>query len=123
MVTEMGSGVGSEGDMDNSFIRSAVGSSGPVCTISIRVGGAGVLVSNACLSSSSSSLTTSSTTVLTSTSLCVGAVPALCILGEQGSSGPAGTSSSRVGSDGPGWSSLVGICVVASFPHLVRLGI
>ena len=87
MATEMGSGVGPEESVGNSLICSAAGSSGPVCTVSIRVGSAGVLASNACLSSSSSSLTTSSTTVLTSTSLGAGEVPAVGILGELGGSG------------------------------------
>ena len=123
VATAMGSGVGPEGDVGNSRIRSAAGSSGPVCNLSIWVVGTGVFVSNTCLSSSSSSLTTSSTTVLTSTSLAAGAVPAVCILGEEGSSGAAGTSSSRVGSDGPSWFGLVGVSVVASTPHPIKLGI
>ena len=94
MATAMGSGVGPEGGIDNSRIRSAIGSSGLVYTVSNWAGGAGVLVSNACLSSSSSSLTTSSTTVLTNTSLGAGEVPTVRVLGELGGSGPAGTSSS-----------------------------
>ena len=57
MATEMGSGVGPEGGpVGNSLIRSTVGSSGPICIVSIWAGGAGVIISNACLSSSSSSL-------------------------------------------------------------------
>ena len=100
VATEMGSGVGPEGDVGNSLIRSAVGSSGPVYTVSIQAGGEIGSAPNACLSSSSSSLTTSSTMVLTSTSLGVGVVPTVRILGEVGSSGPASTSSSCVGSDG-----------------------
>ena len=95
----MGSGVGPEGGVGNSFIRSIVGSSGPVCIMSIRAGGAGIFVSNACLSSSSSSLTTSSTTVLTNTSLDGGEVPTVRILGEWRGSGLACTSSSGVGSE------------------------
>ena len=98
----MGSGVGPEGGVDNSFICSVVGSSGPICIVSIRASGAGVLVSNACLSSSSNSLTTSSTTVLTNTSLGAGEVPAVRILGEWGGSGLACTSSSGVSLEAPG---------------------
>ena len=94
VATEMGLGVGPEGGVGNSLIRSAVGSSGPICIVSIRAGGAGVLVLNACLSSSSSSLTTSSTTVFTSTSLGVGDVLAVRVLGKVGGSGPDSTSSS-----------------------------
>ena len=102
VAIEIGSGVGLEGGVDNSLIRSAVGSFGLVYIVSIRAGGAGVLVVNACLSSSSSSLTTSSTTVLTNTSLGAGEVPVVCILGEWGGSGRAGASSSYVGSEAPG---------------------
>ena len=116
MATAMGSGVGPEGGVCNSYIRSTAGSSGPVCTVSIRAGGTGVLSSNACLSSSARSFTTSSTMVLTNTSLDAGEVAAGRVLEEQGSSGPAGSSSSQVGSDGPGWSGLDGVSVVASFP-------
>ena len=123
MATAMGSGVGPEGGVCNSHIRSAAGSSGSVCTVSIRAGDAGVLSSNARLSSSARPLTTSPTTVLTNTSLDAGEVAAGRVLGEQGSSGPAGSSSSQVGSDGPGWSGLEGVSVVASFPQLVKLGI
>ena len=57
MATAMGSGVGPEGGVCNSRIHSVAGSSGPVCTVSIRAGGADVLSSNACLSSSARSLT------------------------------------------------------------------
>ena len=102
MATVMGSGVGLEGGVGNSRIRSVVGFSDPVCTASIRVGDVGVLVSNACLSSSSSSLTTSSTTWLTSTSLGAKEVPVAHVLGEWGGSGLAGASSSCVGSEAPG---------------------
>ena len=94
VATVMGSDVEPEGSVGNSHIRSAAGSSGLVCTVSIRAGRVGVLASNAYLSSSSSSLTTSSTTVLTSTSLGVGDVPSVCVLGELGGSGLADTSSS-----------------------------
>ena len=55
MATVMDSGVGPEGGVGNSRIRSAAGSSSSVCTVSIRAGGAGVLASKAYLSSSSSS--------------------------------------------------------------------
>ena len=94
VAIEMGSGVGPEGGVDNSLIHSVVGSSGPICIVSIQADGAGVLVVNACLSSSSSSLITSSTTVLTNTSLGGGEVPPVRILGEWGGSGLAEASSS-----------------------------
>ena len=58
VAKEMGSGVGPEGGVGNSLIRSAIGSFGPVCTVSIRAGGVGVMMSNAALASSSNSLTT-----------------------------------------------------------------
>ena len=102
VAIEMGSGVGPEGGVGNSLIRSTVGSSGPVCIVSIRASGASVLVSIACLSSSSSSLTTSSTTVLTNTSLGVEEVLIVCVLGEWGGSSLVGASSSCVGSETPG---------------------
>ena len=101
VAKEMGSGVRPEGGVGNSLIRSAIGSSGPVCTVSIRAGGVGVMMSNAALSSSSNSLTTSPTRVLTSTSLTGATVPAMCVLGEWGGSGLAGASSSHVGSEAP----------------------
>ena len=123
MATAMGSGVGLEGGVGNSRIRSAVGFSSPVCTVSIHAGDASILVSIACLSSSSSSFTTSSTTWLTSTSLGAGIVPAGRILGGWGGSGLVGASSSCVGSEVPGWSDLVSVSVVASFPHPVKLEI
>ena len=88
VVTEMGSGVGLEGGVGNSFIHSAAGSSGSVCTVSIRADGAVGSAPNACLSSSSSSLTTCSITVFTETSLGAGDVPAVRVLGEVGSFGP-----------------------------------
>ena len=99
--TEMGSGEGLEGGVGNSLIRSAVGSFGLVCIVSIWAGGAGVIVLNACLSSSSNFLTSSSTMVLTNTSLIAGEVPAVRVLGEWGGSGLAGIPSSRVGSEAP----------------------
>ena len=53
VAKEMGSGVRPNGGVGNSLIRSAISSSGPVCMVSIRVGGAGVTTSNAALASSS----------------------------------------------------------------------
>ena len=102
VATEMGSGVGLEGAVGNSLIRSGASSSDPVCTVSIHAGCGVVSTPNACLSSSSSSFTTSSTMVLTGTSLGAGVVPTVRVVGEVGSSGPVGASSSRAGSDGPG---------------------
>ena len=93
-MTAMGSGVGPEGGVCNSRIHSATGSSDPIYTMSIWAGSAGVLSSNARLSSSTRSLTTSPTTVLTNTSLNAGEVADGRVLGEQGSSGPADSSSS-----------------------------
>ena len=98
----MGSGVGPQGGVGSSLIRSVVGSSGHVCIMSIRASGTGVLVVNARLSSSSSSLTTSSTTVFTYTSLGGGEVSAVRVLGEWGGSSLAGASSSCIGSEAPG---------------------
>ena len=102
VAKEMGSGVGPEGGIGNSLIRSAIGSSGPICIVSIRASGVGIMMLNAALPSSSNSRTTSPTIVSTSTSLTGATVPAVCILGEWGGSGLAGASSSRVGSKGPG---------------------
>ena len=102
VAKEMGSGVGPDGGVGNSLIRSAIGSSGPICIVSIRAGGVGVMMLNTALSSSSNSRTTSPTIVSTSTSLTGAMVPAMCIMGEWGGSGLAGTSSSCVGSEGPG---------------------
>ena len=82
VAKEMGSGVGPNGGGCNSLIRSAIGSSGPVYMVSIRVGGAGVTTSNAALASSSNSLPTSPTNVSISTSLTGPTVPAMCVLGE-----------------------------------------
>ena len=101
VAKEMGSGVGPDGGVGNSLIRSAIGSSGPVCIVSIRAGGVGVMMLNAALPSSSNSRTTSPTIVSTSTSLTCAEVPAVCVLGEWGVSGLAEASSSRVGSEGP----------------------
>ena len=98
VAKEMGSGVGPEVGVGNFLIRSAIGSSGPVCIVSIRAGGVGVMMLNAALPSR----TTSPMIVLTSTSLTGPTVPAMRILGEWGGSGLVGASSSRVGSEGPG---------------------
>ena len=92
---ELASGVGS------SLIRSAVGSSGPVCIVSIRAGCGGVSTLCAWLCSPSNFLTTSSTMVLIGPSLCVATGSATCLLGGEVYSGPVGTSSSLVGSKGP----------------------
>ena len=102
VAKEMGSGVEPEGGVGNSLIRSAIGSSGPICMVSIRAVGAGVTSLRAALSSSSNSLTTSSTIDSTNTSLTGAEVPAMCVLGEWGGSGLVGASSSRIGSEGPG---------------------
>ena len=123
VAKEIGSGVGREGGVGNSLIRSVVGSSGPVCIVSIRADGDGVIMSNASLSSSSNSLMTSPTMVLTNTSLGGGEVPAMHILGERGGSGLAVASSSWIGSEAPSWSDFVGVSVVPSFLHPVKLGI
>ena len=101
VAKEMGSGVGPDGGVGNSLIRSAIGSSGLVCMVSIRAVGAGVRMLRAALSSSSNSLTTSPTIDSTNTSLTGAEVPAMCVLGEWGGSGLVGASSSRVGSEGP----------------------
>ena len=102
VAKEMGSRVGPDGGVGNSLIRSAIDSSGPVCMVSIRAGGAGITTLNAALASSSNSLTTSPTIVSTSTSLIDATVPAMCVLGEWGGSGLVGASSSRVGLEAPG---------------------
>ena len=99
VVTEMGSRVGLGGGIGNSLIHSAAGSSGPVCIVSIRADGAGIMMSNAALSSSSNSLITLPTIVLTNTSLTGTEVPAVHVLDQWRGSGLAGASSSRVGSE------------------------
>ena len=99
---EMGSGVGPEGGVGNSRIRSAICSSGPVCTTSIRAGGVGIRMSRAVLYSSSSSLITSPMTESTNTSLVGADSFARSFLGECGGSGLVGTTSSCLGSEGPG---------------------
>ena len=102
VAKEMDSGVGPEGGVGNSCIRSAIGSSGPVCTTSIRAGRVGVKMSWDSPSSSSSSLITSPTLDSTNTSLVGAESPARRILGECGGSGLAGATSSHLGSEGPG---------------------
>ena len=101
VAKEMGSGVGPEGGVGNSLIRSATCSSGPVYTTSIRAGDVGVRMSRAALYSSSNSLTTSPTIDSTNTSLTGANVPAMCVLGEWGGSGLAGASFSWIGPEGP----------------------
>ena len=82
VAKEMGLGVRPDGGMGNSLIRSAIGSSGPVCMVSIQAVGAGVTTLRVALSSSSNSLTTSPTIDSTNTSLTSAEVPAMCVLGE-----------------------------------------
>ena len=102
VAKEMGSGVGPEGGVGNSRIRSAICSSGPVCTTSIRAGGVGVRTLRDAPSSSSSSLITSPTPNSTNTSLIGVESPATLLLGECEGSGLAGATSSCLGSGGPG---------------------
>ena len=102
VAKEMDSGVGPEGGVGNSRIRSAIGSSGPVCTMSIRAGHVGVRTSRDAPSSSSSSLITSPTLDSTNTSLVGTESPARRVLGECGGPSLAGATSSRLGSEGPG---------------------
>ena len=92
VVKKIRSGVGPEGGVGNSRIRSAICSSGPVCTTSIRAGGVGVRTSRDAPPSSSCSLITSPTTDSTNTSLTGAGVPAGCVLGECGGSGLVGVS-------------------------------
>ena len=99
---EMGSGVGLEGGVGNSRIRSAICSSGPVCTTSIRAGGVGVRTSRDAPSSSSSSLIISPTLDSTNTSLVGVESLARRVLGGCGGSGLAGAISSCLGSGDPG---------------------
>ena len=82
VAKEMGWGVGPGGGVGNSLICSAICSSGPICTTSIRAGGVGVRMSRDALSSSSNSLTTSPTMDSTNTSLTSAEVPTGCVLGE-----------------------------------------
>ena len=84
VAKEMGSGVGPEGGVGNSLIRSTICSSGPVCTTSIQAGGVGVRMSRDALSSSSNSLTTSPMMDSTNTSLIGAEVLAECILSKCG---------------------------------------
>ena len=102
VAKEMGSGVGPGGGVGNSLIRSAICSSGLVCTTSIRAGGVGVKMSRDALPSSSNSLTTSPTMDSTNTSLTGAEVPTGCVLGECSGSGLAWASSSWIGPEGPG---------------------
>ena len=102
VTTEMGSGVEPKGGIGSSLIRSATDSSGPICIVSIRAGCGVVSTLCAWLCSTSSSVTTSAMIMFTGTSLGAGAVSAACLLGEAGCSGPVDTSSSLVGSEGPG---------------------
>ena len=102
VAKEMGSGVGPGGGVGNSLIRSAICSSGPVCTTSIQAGGVGISMLRDALASSSNSLTTLPTMVSTNTSLTGTEVPAGRVLGECGGSGLAGVSSSWLGLEGPG---------------------
>ena len=102
VAKEMGLGVRPNGGVGNSLICSAIGSSGPVCMVSIRAFGAGVTTLRAALSSSSNSLNTSPTIDSTNTSLTDAEVPAMCVLGEWGGFGLVGASSSRIGLEGPG---------------------
>ena len=101
VAKEMDSGVGPKGGVGNSRIRSAIGSSDPVCTMSIRAGRVGVKTSRDAPSSSSSSLITSPTLDSTNTSLVGAESPARRVLGECGGSGLARATSSRLGSEGP----------------------
>ena len=102
VAKEMGSGVGPRGGISNSLIRSAICTSGPVCTTSIRAGGVDVSMSRDALASSSNSLTTSPTMDSTNTSFTGAEVPAGRVLGKCGGSGLAGVSSSQLGSEGLG---------------------
>ena len=90
IAKEMGSGVGPGGGVGNSLISSAICSSGPVCTTSIRAGGVGVRMSRDALASSSNSLTTSPTMDSTNTSFTRAEVPAGRVLGERSGSDLAG---------------------------------
>ena len=102
VANEMGLGVGPEGGVGNSRIHSAICSSSPVCTTSIRAGGVGVRTSRDAPSSSSSSLITSPTPDSTNTFLIGMESPARRVLGECGGSGLAGATSSCLGLGGPG---------------------
>ena len=102
VAKEMGSGVGPGGGVGNSLIHSAICSSGPVCTTSVRADGVGVRMSRDALASSSNSLTTSPMMDLTNTSLTGAEVPTGRVLGECGGSGLAWASSSWISSEGPG---------------------
>ena len=101
VAKEMGSKVGPGGGVGNSLIRSAICSSGPICTTSIRAGGVGVKMLRDALSSSSNSLTTSPTMDSTNTSFTGAEVFVGCVLGKCGGSGLAWASFSWIGSGGP----------------------
>ena len=92
VAKEMDSGVGPEGGVGNSLIRSACCSSSLVCTTSFQASGVGVRTSRDALPSSSNSLTTSPTIDSTNTSLTGTEIPAMCVLREWGGSGLAGAS-------------------------------
>ena len=102
MTNVIGSRVEPVGGVGSSLIRSATDSSGSVCIVSIRASCGGASTLCAWLCSPFSSLTTSSTMVLTGTSLCATAGSVIYLLGEEVYSGPVGTSSSLVSSEGPG---------------------
>ena len=102
VTNEIGSGIEHVGGVGSFLICSATGSAGPVCIMSIQAGCGVVSTLCAWLCSTSSSLTTSSTIVFTGTSLGAIASSAACLLSGEVYSGPAGTSSSLVGSEGPG---------------------
>ena len=102
VTNERCSRVGPTGGMDSSLIHSVVGSSSPICIMSIRAGCGVVSTSCTWLYSTSKSLITSSTIIFTDTSLGAIASSTACILGGEVCSDPVGTSSSLVGSEGPG---------------------
>ena len=101
VTNEIGSGVEPVGGVGSSLIRSAMGSSGPICIVSIQAGCGVASTLCAWLRSPSSSLTTSSTIVFTGTSLGAIVGSTACFLGGEVYSGLAGTSSSLVGLEGP----------------------
>ena len=102
VAKEMDSGVEPGGGVGNSLIRSAICSSSPIYTTSIRAGAVGVKMLRDALFSSSNSLTTSPTMDSTNTSLTGAEVPAVCVLGECGGFSLAVASSSWIGLEGPG---------------------
>ena len=102
VTTEMGSGIEPKGGVGSSLIRSATDSSGLVYIVSIQAGCRVVSTLCAWLYSTSNSLTTSATIVFTGTSLGAIASSTACLLSREVCSSPVGTSSSLVGSEGPG---------------------